>query len=52
MSPAVQAVIIDSAAAVIMLKPGETKTLLCFANQHFLPGIKSHLQHANRVDII
>ena len=36
-----------------MLKHGPaTKTFLDFANQQFLPYIKSHLQHANRVDII
>ena len=51
-TPAVQAVIIDGASAVNMLKPGPaTKTFLDFANQH-LPYIKSHLQHSNRVDII
>ena len=43
-TPAVQTVIIDSARAVSMLKPGPaTKTFFDFANQHFLPDIKSHL---------
>ena len=49
---AVQAMVIDIAAAVNMLKPGPaTKTFLDFDNQRFLTKIKSHLQHANRVNI-
>ena len=43
-TPAVQTVIIDSARAISMLKPGPaTKIFLDSANQHFLPDIKSHL---------
>ena len=42
-APTGQAVIIDSAAAVSMLKPGSaTKTFLDFANQQFFTNMKNH----------
>ena len=43
--------IIAGAAVVNMIKPG-TKTFSGFAEQSFLPYVKTQLHHVTRVDIV
>ena len=51
-SPPVEVMILDGAAIVNMLPPGNVKTFSEYASQVFLPYIKSQLQHTSRVDIV
>ena len=44
--------IVDGAAIVNMLRPGDVKTFSEYAQQVFLPYIKSQLQQVNRVDVV
>lgn len=50
-SPSVEVMILDGAAIVNMLAPGNAKTFSEYASQVFLPYITSQLQHTSRVDI-
>jgi hypothetical protein len=51
-SPPVEVMILDGAAIVNMLAPGNAKTFSDYASQVFLPYITSQLQHRSRVDIV
>lgn len=51
-SPSVEVMILDGAAIVNMLAPGNAKTFSEYATLVFLPYITSQLQHTSRVDII
>ena len=51
-SPPVKVMVIDGAAKVYMLTPGNAKTFSEYASQIFLPYITSQLQHTRRVDIV
>lgn len=51
-APVVDAVFLDGAAVVQMLKPGTAKTFQDYADRVFLPYVKSHLQKTNRLDIV
>ncbi|KAK3890355.1 hypothetical protein Pcinc_005733 [Petrolisthes cinctipes] len=51
-SPPVEAMILDGAAIVNMLAPGNAKTFSEYASQVFLPYIIFQLQHTSRVDIV
>lgn len=48
----VEAVSIDGAAAVHMLKPGAAKTFQAYADNVFVPYILSQLTGTNRIDIV
>lgn len=48
----VDAVVIDGAAAVHMLKPGTVKTFQDYADNVFVPYITSQLKDTKRVDIV
>ena len=48
---AIDATIIDGAAVVNMIKPG-TKTFSGYAEQSFLPHVKTQLRHVKCVDIV
>ena len=50
--PPVEAVIIDGAAAVHLLKPIPGATFESYAADTFLPYLKMQLKDATRVDII
>ena len=50
--PTVDAVILDGAAIVNMLKPGTAKTFSDYASQVFLPYITTQLHSAQRVDVV
>ena len=50
--PTVDAVILDGAAIVNMLKPGTAKTFSDYASQVFLPYITTQLHGAQRVDVV
>lgn len=49
---AIDATIIDGAAVVNMIKPGTEKTFSGYAEQSFLPYVKTQLRHVKRVDIV
>ena len=49
---AIDATIIDGAAVVNMIKPGTEKTFSGYAEQSFLPCLKTQLRHVKRVDIV
>ena len=51
-SPPVEVMILDGAAMVNMLAPGNVKYISEYASQVFLPYITSQLQHTSRVDIV
>ncbi|KAJ8372691.1 hypothetical protein AAFF_G00280200 [Aldrovandia affinis] len=51
-SPPVEVMILDGAAIVNMLAPGNAKTFSEYASLVFLPYITSQLQHTSRVDIV
>ena len=51
-SPPVEVKILDGAAIVNMLAPGNANTLSEYASQIFLPYITSQLEHTSRVDIV
>ena len=51
-SPAVEVIVIDRAAVINMLAPGNAKTFSDYASQVFLPYIISQLEHSRRVDIV
>ena len=51
-SPAVEVIVIDGAAVINMLAPGNAKTFSDYASQVFFPYIKSQLEHSRRVDIV
>ena len=51
-SPPVQVMILDGAAIVNMLAPGNAKTFSEYSSLVFLPYIISQLQHTSRVDIV
>lgn len=51
-SPSVDAVLLDGAAIVNMLKPGHATTFSEYAEQVFQPYVKGYLQKAKRVDIV
>ncbi|KAJ8405691.1 hypothetical protein AAFF_G00316710 [Aldrovandia affinis] len=51
-SPPVEVMILDGAAIVNMLAPGNAKTFSEYASLVFLPHITSQLQHTSRVDIV
>ena len=50
--PTVEAVILDGAAIVNMLRPGNARTFSDYAEQKFGPYVMNQLQHANRVDVV
>ena len=50
--PPVEVKILDGAAIVNMLAPGNANTLSEYASQIFLPYITSQLEHTSRVDIV
>jgi hypothetical protein len=50
--PAVDAVILDGAVIVNMLKPGTARTFAEYATQIFLPYITTQLKHVLRVDLV
>jgi hypothetical protein len=51
-SPPVEVMILDGAAIVNMLVPGNAKTSDKYASLVFLPYIISQMQQTNRVDIV
>ncbi|KAK3877040.1 hypothetical protein Pcinc_018219 [Petrolisthes cinctipes] len=51
-SPPVEVMILDGAAIVNMLAPGNAKTFSGYASLVFLPCITSQLQHTSRMDIV
>ena len=52
MPSAIDAIIIDGAAVVNMIKPGTEKIFCGYAEQSFLPYVKTQLRHVKRVDIV
>ena len=48
----VDAIIVDGAAVVNMLKPGTCKTFSEYSPLLFLPYLQAQLQHASRLDIV
>ena len=52
MPSAIDATIVDGAAVVNMIKPGTEKTFSGYAEQSFLPYVKTQLRHVKRVDIV
>ena len=52
MPTGIDTIIIDAAAIVNMIKPGEGNTFACYAEKSFLPFVKAQLRHAGRVDIV
>ena len=50
--PVTQALVIDGAAVVNMLKPRAAKTFLEYGDQVFYPFIESKLRNVSRVDIV
>lgn len=52
MPSAIDATIIDGAAVVNMIKPRTEKTFSGYAEQSFLPYLKTPLRHVKRVDIV
>lgn len=50
--PAVEAVILDGAVIVNMLKPGTARTFSDYASQIFLPYIERQLQQVQRLDVV
>lgn len=51
-SSAIDATIIDGAAVVNMIKPGTEKTFSGYAEQSFLPYVKTQFRHVKCVDIV
>ena len=51
-TPTVDAIILDGAAIVNMLKPVTARTFSDYASQIFLPYITTQLQNAQRVDVV
>ena len=51
-SPTINAIIIDGAAIVNMLKPGAAQTFSDYSSQVFLPYIKGQLQAVQRLDLV
>ena len=51
-NPTVDAVILDGAAIVNMLPPGNAKTFSDYADQKFGPYVLNQLKHADRVDVV
>ena len=51
-APATDVMILDVAAIVNMLRPGNAKTIKDFADNIFLPYIQSKLQNVSRLDVI
>ena len=51
-TPIVDAVILDGAAIVNMLKPGDARTFSDYASQVFLPYITAQLRNVQRVDVV
>ncbi|MES9879584.1 MAG: TCR domain-containing protein, partial [Sedimenticola sp.] len=51
-SPEVDAILLDGAAIINMLKPGHAKTFDEYSRLVFLPYIRSQLEKAKRVDIV
>lgn len=50
--PIVDAIILDGAAIVNMLKPGTARTFSEYASQIFLPYITAQLEHVQRLDVV
>jgi len=50
--PSVDAVILDGAVIVNMLKPGTASTFSDYASHIFLPYITRQLEHVHRVDVV
>ena len=50
--PAIDAMIVDGAAIVNMLKPGSAKTFEDYAEQVFVPYVMSQLRNIERLDIV
>ena len=50
--PQVSSVILDGAAVVQMLNPGQSKTFLDYATDVFVPYILSQLQNHSRLDLV
>lgn len=51
-NPKAQVIILDGAALVNMLRPGQAKTFSDYAEQVFIPYILSQLEPVSRVDVI
>ena len=51
-TPTVDAIILDGAAIVNMLKPGTARTFSDYASQIFLPYITTQLQNTQRIDVV
>ncbi len=51
-TPTVDAIILDGAVIVNMLRPGTACTFSEYASQIFLPYITTQLQHVQRVDVV
>ncbi len=51
-TPEVEALLLDGAAVVHMLKPGAAKTFQSYAHDVFVKYVNSQLQHVRRIDII
>jgi hypothetical protein len=50
--PVVDVIVLDGAAVVQMLNPGQCRTFVDYADKIFLPHIETHLRKANRVDLV
>ena len=50
--PQVSSVILNGAAVVHMLNPGQSKTFLDYATDVFVPYILSQLQNHSRLDLV
>ena len=51
-TPDVDVILLDGAAVINMLKPGQAKTFSDYAELVFLPYVQSQLKKASRVDIV
>lgn len=49
---AADAIIIDGAVAVNMIRPGTERPFAEYSTQSFLPYVQSQLSHAKRVDVV
>ena len=50
--PSVEALLLDGAAIVNMLKPGPSRTFEEYSQSVFLPHVKGHLKNVQRVDVV
>ena len=50
--PSVEALLLDGAAIVNMLKPGASKTFQEYSETVFLPYVTNHLRNVKRVDVV